>query len=55
MVETLAPRSQSATISLIPIFILIVGSNISSSLAGNFQLAYYSLVQARVPLKQLDL
>jgi hypothetical protein len=36
IVETLAPRSQSATISLTPILILMVGSNLSSCLAGSF-------------------
>ena len=36
IVETLAPRSQSVVILLTPILILIVGSNISSCLAGSF-------------------
>jgi hypothetical protein len=36
MGETLAPRSQSATISFTPIMILTVGSKISSNLVGKF-------------------
>ena len=49
IVETLAPRSQSAAISFTPILILTVGSKISSSLAGSFSDSSYNPSQAHVP------
>jgi hypothetical protein len=43
IVDMLAPRSQSASNSLVPKWILIVDSNISSSFAGCFQLGSYTV------------